>query len=78
MTNLTTTLAAAIASAVRLAPRFANEDGELIFNSLMDWYPTLTEGHADMITRRACMNATAGSKAVGWDTFAADLLKEMA
>ena len=74
----TTTLSLAIANACRLAPTFANEDGELIFNDLRRLFPALTEDQADLITTRVCINATAGSKAVGWDAFAADLLKEMA
>ena len=70
-------IAPAIALAVRLAPTFANEDGELIFNDLRREFPTLTEDQADLIVTRACINAKAGFKAVGWDAFAADLLAEM-
>jgi len=73
----TKTLSLAIADACRLAPRFANEDGELIFNDLRRLFPALTEDQADLITTRVCINAKAGSKAIGWDAFASDLLKEM-
>ena len=73
----TTTLALAIADACRLAPTFANEDGELIFDSLTGDFPTLSPCDVDLIVRKACINAKAGSKAIGWDAFASDLLKEM-
>jgi len=77
--NMTTTktLALAIADACRLAPTFANEDGELIFDSLTGDFPTLSPCDVDLIVRKACINAKAGSKAIGWDAFASDLLKEM-
>ena len=77
MNMTTTTLSLAIANACRLAPTFANEDGELIFNDLRRLFPALTEDQVDLIVTRACINAKAGSKAIGWDTFASDLLKEM-
>ena len=75
--NTTTTLPLAIANACRLAPTFANEDGELIFNDLRRLFPDLTEDQVHLIVTRACINAKAGSKAIGWDAFASDLLKEM-
>ena len=75
--NTTTTLPLAIANACRLAPTFANEDGELIFNDLRRLFPALTEDQVDLIVTRACINPKAGSKAIGWDAFASDLLKEM-
>ena len=73
----TTTLSLAIANSCRLDPTFANEDGELIFNDLRRLFPALTEDQVDLIVTRACINAKAGSKAIGWDAFASDLLKEM-
>ena len=73
----TKTLAAAIADACRLAPTFANEDGQLIFDSLTGDFPSLSPCDGDLIVRKACINAKAGSKAIGWDAFASDLLKEM-
>jgi len=70
-------IAPAIALAVRLAPTFANEDGELIFNDLRREFPALTEDQADLIVTRACINAKAGSKAVGWPLFSERLLFEL-
>ena len=70
-------LSDAIALASRRAPHYANEDGELIFNDLRDTYPSLTEDQADLIVTRACINAKAGFRAVGWDAFAADLFADM-
>ena len=76
MNDLTTMLASAIALAVRLAPTFANEDGELIFNDLLATFP-LTEDQADLIVTRACINAKAGSQAVGWALFSERLLSTL-
>ncbi len=70
-------LSLAILSATRMAPRFANEDGELMFDFLVTEFPALTEDQLDLIVTRACLNAKAGFKAVGWDAFASDLLAEM-
>ena len=70
-------LSLAILSATRMAPRFANEDGELMFDFLVTEFPALTEDQLDLIVTRACLNAKAGFKAVGWDTFAADLFADM-
>ncbi len=77
MNDLTTMLASAIALAVRLAPTFANEDGELIFNDLLATFPALTEDQADLIVTRACINAKAGSQAVGWALFSERLLSTL-
>ena len=48
-------IASAISLAVRLAPTFANEDGELIFKDLRREFPALTEDQADLIVTRACI-----------------------
>ena len=45
-------IASAISLAVRLAPTFANEDGELIFKDLRREFPALTEDQADLIVTR--------------------------
>ena len=70
-------LSLAIADAVRFAPTFANEDGELIFDFLVAKFPDLATDAADVITRRVCANATAGSNARKWGVVAADLLAEV-
>ena len=70
-------LFSAIADACRLAPTFANEDGELIFDHLVAKFPDLATDAADLITRKVCINATAGSNARKWDVVAADLLAEV-
>ena len=70
-------IASAISLAVRLAPTFANEDGELIFKDLRREFPALTEDQADLIVTRACINAKAGFKAVGWPLFSERLLCEL-
>ena len=67
-------LSLAIADAVRFAPTFANEDGELIFDFLVAKFPDLATDAADVITRMVCVNATAGSKAQKWEALASDLL----
>ena len=67
-------LSAAIADACRLAPTFANEDGELIFDHLVAKFPDLATDAADLITRKVCANATAGSTARKWEGLASDLL----
>ena len=67
-------LSAAIADACRLAPTFANEDGELIFDHLVAKFPDLATDAADLITRKVCANATAGSNARKWEGLASDLL----
>ena len=67
-------LSAAIADACRLAPTFANEDGELIFDHLVTKFPDLATDAADLITRKVCANATAGSNARKWEGLASDLL----
>ena len=67
-------LSAAIADACRLAPTFANEDGELIFDHLVAKFPDLATDAADLITRKVCINATAGSNARKWEALANDLL----
>jgi len=70
-------LSLAIADACRLAPRFANEDGELLFDHLVAKFPDLATDAADVITRKVCINATAGSKSQKWDVVATDLLAEV-
>ncbi len=67
-------LSTAIADACRLAPTFANEDGELIFDHLVNKFPDLSTDAADLITRKVCVNATAGSNARKWEGLASDLL----
>ena len=67
-------LFSAIADACRLAPTFANEDGELIFDHLVAKFPDLATDAADLITRKVCVNATAGSNARKWEALASDLL----
>ena len=67
-------LSLAIADAVRFAPTFANEDGELIFDHLVAKFPDLATDAADLITRKVCVNATAGSNARKWEGLASDLL----
>ena len=67
-------LSAAIADACRLAPTFANEDGELLFVHLVAKFPDLATDAADLITRKVCVNATAGSNARKWEALASDLL----
>ena len=71
-------LTSAISTATRLAPRFANEDGELLFDFLVAKFPDLATDAADLITRTVCSNATAGSKARKWEAIASDLLVEIA
>lgn len=70
-------LTSAISTATRLAPRFANEDGELIFDFLAAKFPDLASDACDLITRKVCINATAGSSARNWDALASDLLVEI-
>ena len=48
-----------------------------MFDFLVAEFPALTEDQLDLIVTRACINAKAGFKAVGWDAFAADLLADM-
>ncbi len=71
-------LFSAIATACRLAPTFANEDGELIFDHLVTKFPDLATDAADLITRKVCINATAGSNARKWEALADDLLEVIA
>ena len=71
-------LSAAIADACRLAPTFANEDGELIYDHLVAKFPDLATDAADLITRKVCINATAGSNARKWEALANDLLEVIA
>jgi len=71
-------IASAISLAVRLAPTFANEDGELIFDHLVTKFPDLATDAADLITRKVCINATAGSNARKWEALADDLLEVIA
>ena len=75
--NTPNMLSLAIADAVRLAPRFANEDGELIFDHLVAKFPDLATDAADLVVTRVCVNATAGSKSQKWDVVASDLLAEV-
>ncbi len=70
-------LALAILAATRMAPRFANEDGELLFDFLVAEFPDLATDAADLIVRRVCANATAGFKSRKWDVVAADLFAEV-
>ena len=70
-------LISAIADACRLAPTFANEDGELIFDHLVAKFPDLATDAADLIVRHVCANATAGFKSQKWDVVAADLFAEV-
>ena len=75
--NTPNMLSLAIADAVRLAPTFANEDGELIFDHLVAKFPDLATDAADLVVTRVCVNATAGSKSQKWDVVASDLLAEV-
>ena len=75
--NTPNMLSLAIADAVRLAPTFANEDGELIFAHLEAKFPDLATDATDWVVRRVCANATAGSKSQKWDVVASDLLAEI-
>ena len=70
-------LALVILAATRMAPRFANEDGELLFDFLVAEFPDLATDAADLIVRRVCANATAGFKSRKWDVVAADLFAEV-
>ena len=70
-------LSLAILAATRMAPRFANEDGELMFDFLVGEFPALTEDQLDLIVTRACINAKAGSQAVGWALFSERLLSTL-
>ena len=70
-------LALVILAATRMAPRFANEDGELLFDFLVAEFPDLATDAADLIVRRVCDNATAGFKSQKWDVVAADLFAEV-
>ena len=70
-------LALVILAATRMAPRFANEDGELLFDFLVAEFPDLATDAADLIVRRVCANATAGFKSQKWDVVAADLFAEV-
>jgi len=72
-----TMLTSAISTATRMAPRFANEDGELIFDFLTAKFPDLASDACDLITRTVISNATAGSKARKWEAIASDLLVEI-
>ena len=73
----TNMLLLAVLAATRMAPRFANEDGELLFDFLVAEFPDLATDAADLMTRRVCANATAGSNARKWGVVAADLLAEV-
>ena len=70
-------LALAILAATRMAPRFANEDGELLFDFLVAEFPDLATDAADLIVRRVCANATAGLSRDCWASLACDLLVEI-
>ena len=70
-------LAKMISTAIRLAPRFANEDGELLFDHLTATFPTASAGAVDLVVRRVCANATAGFSADSWASLATLLLTEL-
>ncbi len=70
-------LANLISTAVRLAPRFANEDGELLFDHLMVTFPDAASDAVDLVVRRVCANATAGLSRDCWASLACDLLVEI-
>ena len=75
--NTPNMLSLAIADAVRLAPRFANEDGELLFDHLVAKFPDLATDAADLVVTRVCINATAGLSAEKWASLASHLLTEI-
>ena len=70
-------LAKMISDAVRLAPRFANEDGELLFDHLTATFPDAATDAVDLVVRRVCANATAGFSADSWASVATALLTEI-
>ena len=70
-------LANLISDAVRLAPRFANEDGELLFDHLTTKFPDAATDAVDLVVRRVCANATAGLTRDCWASLATSLLNEI-
>ncbi len=70
-------LAQLISDAVRLAPRFANEDGELLFDHLTTKFPDAATDAVDLVVRRVCSNATAGFSRDCWASLATSLLNEI-
>ena len=70
-------LANLISDAVRLAPRFANEDGELLFDHLTTKFPDAATDAVDLVVRRVCANATAGLSRDCWASLATSLLNEI-
>ena len=70
-------LAKMISDAVRLAPRFANEDGELLFDHLTATFPDVATDAVDLVVRRVCANATAGLSRDCWASLATALLVEI-
>ena len=63
--NSTTTstmrqIASVILTALRFAPRFANEDGELLVAFLIRKFPAVRHDAIDLVVSRVCAAATSG------------------
>jgi hypothetical protein len=71
-------LTSLIASALRFAPTFANEDGDLLFSHLVADFPDAATDAIDLVVSRVCVAATSGKftslKANG---LATDILNEI-
>ena len=73
-----TMLASLIASALRFAPTFANEDGELLFGFLRDEFPDAATDAIDLVVSRVCVAATSGNFAsLKANGLATDILGEI-
>ena len=63
MTTPTPDLLDVVACALRLAPSFANEDGEMLFSHLREKFPHIATDAIDVIVADACTAAKSGSLA---------------
>ena len=61
MTTPTPDLLDVVACALRLAPSFANEDGDLLFSHLRDKFPNIATDAIDVIVTDVCIAAKSGS-----------------
>ena len=61
MTTPTADLLDVVACALRLAPSFANEDGEMLFSHLREKFPHIATDAIDVIVADACTAAKSGS-----------------
>ena len=61
MTTPTPDLLDVVACALRLAPSFANEDGDLLFSHLRDKFPNIATAAIDVIVTDVCIAAKSGS-----------------